>query len=138
MNDKIALFVGPSSPHDLAKADNITVFHPIKSGDIYKIMTHGFTKIGIIDGVFHGVPSIWHREILCAITYGIEVYGSSSMGALRAAEMSTLGVIGVGQVYEWYCSGHIIGDDEVALSHLPDFPYKAMYKKCTKRCRISS
>ena len=125
MKDKIALFIGPSMTEGIELGDNVTIFSPIKSGDIYKLMTHGYTKIGIVDGVFHGVPSIWHREILYAMERGIDIYGSSSMGALRAAEMDKLGVNGVGQVYEWYRSGDIIGDDEVALSHLPDYPYKA-------------
>lgn len=102
------------------------IFRPIRSGDIYRIMTHGYDRIGIIDGVFHGVPSIWHREISNAIEHGIEVYGSSSMGALRAAEMERQGVIGIGQVYEWYSSDQIVGDDEVALSHLPEYPYEAL------------
>tara|TARA_B100001939_G_scaffold51740_1_gene40996 strand:+ start:2410 stop:3792 length:1383 start_codon:yes stop_codon:yes gene_type:complete len=125
MKDKIALFIGPSMTEGIELGDNVTIFSPIKSGDIYKLMTHGYKKIGIVDGVFHGVPSIWHREILYAMERGIEIYGSSSMGALRAAEMDKLGVNGVGQVYEWYRSGDIIGDDEVALSHLPEYPYEA-------------
>ena len=125
MKTKIALFVGPSTPTiDSSLLDKFTIFEPIKAGDIYKIMNCGFTQIGIIDGVFHGVPSIWHREILYAIENNIKVYGSSSMGALRAAEMETFGLIGVGQVFDWYKSGLIDGDDEVALSHLPHHPFQ--------------
>ena len=125
MKDKIALFIGPSMTEGTELGEEINIFGPIKSGDIYKLMTHGYNKIGIVDGVFHGVPSIWHREIRYAIEHGIDIYGSSSMGALRAAEMDTLGVTGVGQVYEWYSSGHVTGDDEVALCHLPEYPYEA-------------
>lgn len=42
------------------------------------------------------------------------------MGALRAAELSDFGMIGVGKVYEMYASGAIDGDDEVALVFNPE------------------
>ena len=41
--------------------------------------------------------------------------GSSSMGALRAAEMDTLGMVGIGEIYRMYKSGELESDDEVAL-----------------------
>lgn len=42
------------------------------------------------------------------------------MGALRASELDTHGMIGVGKVYEWYRDGIIESDDEVAVSTNPD------------------
>jgi hypothetical protein len=42
------------------------------------------------------------------------------MGALRASELDTHGMIGVGKVYEWYRDGVIESDDEVAVSTNPD------------------
>src|SRR5260370_39745209 len=39
------------------------------------------------------------------------------MGALRAAELCSVGMIGYGNVFEWYRDGVIDGDDEVALWH---------------------
>lgn len=41
------------------------------------------------------------------------------MGALRAAELDNLGMIGVGRIYEEYSSGRIEGDDEVVLMFDP-------------------
>lgn len=125
MSMKSCLFIGPSIPKDV-DLSMFNIFPPIKAGDIYKIITHGYNRIGIVDGVFHGQPSIWHREILNAVDLGIEVLGSSSMGALRASEMDTLGVRGIGKVYKWYQENRINGDDEVALSHLPIKPYTSM------------
>nr|WP_272158980.1 TfuA-like protein [Synechococcus sp. AH-603-L18] len=122
---KSCLFIGPSIPKDV-DLSMFNIFPPIKAGDIYRIITHGYDRIGIVDGVFHGEPSIWHREILNAVDEGIEVLGSSSMGALRASEMDTLGVKGIGKVYKWYQENRINGDDEVALSHLPIKPYNPM------------
>jgi hypothetical protein len=37
------------------------------------------------------------------------------MGALRAAEMDTLGMVGVGEIYRMYRDGELESDDEVAL-----------------------
>ena len=125
MSMKSGLFIGPSLPKDV-DLSMFNIFPPIKAGDIYKIITHGYNRIGIVDGVFHGQPSIWHREILNAVDLGIEVLGSSSMGALRASEMDTMGVRGIGKVYKWYQENRINGDDEVALSHLPIKPYTSM------------
>ena len=42
------------------------------------------------------------------------------MGALRASELDTHGMIGVGKVYGWYRDGVIESDDEVAVSTNPD------------------
>jgi hypothetical protein len=42
------------------------------------------------------------------------------MGALRAAEMDTLGMVGIGEVYRMYKSGELISDDEVALVFDPE------------------
>ncbi|HET9929635.1 MAG TPA: TfuA domain-containing protein, partial [Polyangiaceae bacterium] len=50
---------------------------------------------------------------------GVHVYGASSMGALRAAELSAFGMRGVGQVFEALASGELEDDDEVAVAHAP-------------------
>ena len=42
----------------------------------------GYRRIGIIDGHFGNVPSVWHKEILFALSKGVEVSGAASMGAL--------------------------------------------------------
>ena len=42
------------------------------------------------------------------------------MGALRAAEMDTLGMTGIGEIYRMYRSGELVSDDEVALVFDPE------------------
>jgi hypothetical protein len=64
--------------------------------------------------------AVGHREILGLLRNGVKVIGGSSMGALRAAELSDFGMVGVGEVYEMYSSGQIDGDDEVALVFNPE------------------
>jgi hypothetical protein len=117
----IAVFLGPSLPYTEAKkilaAD---YFPPASRGDIYRIIASGVRTIVLIDGIFHSTRSVWQREILDALGAGIEVLGASSMGALRAAELHALGMVGHGTIFEWYKDGLIEGDDEVALYHGPE------------------
>ncbi|MFI5335092.1 MAG: TfuA-like protein, partial [Chlamydiales bacterium] len=75
--------------------------------------------IALIDGYFMQNLSVWHKELLFALDKGVLLYGSSSMGALRAAETADFGMIGVGKVYELYRDGSLNDDDEVALAHGP-------------------
>jgi len=88
---------------------------PAKRGDLLAAVGDGATIIGLIDGVFHQESAVAHREILTAIKHGVTVIGASSMGALRAAEMDTLGMVGVGEIYRMYRDGELESDDEVAL-----------------------
>ncbi|MFA6224794.1 MAG: TfuA-related McrA-glycine thioamidation protein [Methanoregula sp.] len=113
---KIIVFLGPSL--DIKSAEQILPAEyrpPAKRGDLITAAREGATIIGLIDGVFHQESAVAHREILAALKGGIRVVGSSSMGALRAAEMDTLGMVGIGEIYRMYKSGELIADDEVAL-----------------------
>jgi hypothetical protein len=118
VSQKIAVFLGPSLPRDQADALLAADYYPpARKGDIYRILPSAVKTILLIDGVFHSTPSVWHREILDAIEEGIQVIGASSMGALRAAELHSFGMLGYGKIFEWYREGVIDGDDEVALLH---------------------
>jgi hypothetical protein len=112
----IVVFLGPSL--DRATAESLLVADyrpPARRGDIYRCLCEPIDAIALVDGVFHGEPAVWQREILEALDEGIAVFGASSMGALRAAELHYYGMRGVGTVFDWYRSGAIDGDDEVAL-----------------------
>jgi len=118
---RIIVFLGPSL--DRATAETILAAEyrpPAKRGDLLWAVQDGAEFIGLIDGVFHQESAVAHREILTAIKKGVRVVGASSMGALRAAEMDTLGMTGIGEVYQMYKSGDLISDDEVALVYDPD------------------
>ena len=75
--------------------------------------------IGLIDGVFEYQASLWHKEILYALSCGVIVAGAASMGALRAAECHAFGMVGVGAVFEALRSGAIEDDEAVAQLHAP-------------------
>jgi len=115
------IFLGPSL--DRESAENILPAEyrpPARRGDILAAVRDGATVICLIDGVFHQDSAVGHREILSAIKAGIRVFGASSMGALRAAELATLGLQGVGEIYRMYKTGELISDDEVALVFDPE------------------
>jgi len=113
---QIIVFLGPSLDRGEAEAILPAEYRPpAKRGDLLRATEDGAAIIGLIDGVFHQESAVAHREILAALRKGVRVVGSSSMGALRAAEMDTLGMVGIGDVYRMYKSGVLESDDEVAL-----------------------
>ena len=117
----IVIYAGPTLNHDeIAQHIDCVCLPPVSHTDILKILPDKPDAIGIIDGYFEGAPSVWHKEILYALDQGIHVYGSSSMGALRAAELYPFGMVGVGQIFQWYRDGVISDDDEVAVLHGPE------------------
>jgi hypothetical protein len=118
---RIIVFLGPSLERETAESILPAEYRPpAKRGDLVQAMQDGAGIIGLIDGVFHQESAVAHREILAAIKRGVTVIGSSSMGALRAAEMDTLGMTGIGEVYRMYTSGELESDDEVALVFDPE------------------
>ena len=113
------VFLGPSLP--LAEARKLcpdAEFHPpVRFGDLYALACDPPGQVLIVDGVFYDDTPVWQREILALLQQGWRVLGAASMGALRALELAPYGMIGLGTVFEWYRSGQIEGDDEVALMH---------------------
>lgn len=124
----ICVFVGPTLPVNAAEEILDAIYlPPARRGDIARaILAHEPECIGLIDGYFEQVPSVWHKELLWALDLGIMVYGAASMGALRSAELAQFGMIGVGRIFEAYATGSFDpfpepfeDDDEVAVVHGP-------------------
>ncbi len=121
MNAEKILFAGPSIAGMREEVSSeLTVLPPCRQGDIYLAARDRPDAIAIVDGYFEGQPSVWHKEILWALSQGVHVLGASSMGALRAAELDVFGMVGLGKIYQWYRDGDIEDDDEVALIHAPE------------------
>ena len=119
---KILIYTGLSLPFSEAKEildshDDIEVVYkrPIKRGDLSHDIKENPDIIAIIDGVFHQNSAVGHREILSVMKKGVKVYGSSSIGALRASELDVLGMEGIGYCYNEYASGNVTSDDDVAV-----------------------
>jgi len=118
---KATIFAGPSLPPRVRPTDARFDWRPpVRQGDVYRAALTGPAVIGVIDGYFEVVPTVWHKEILWAMAQGIHVFGAASIGALRAAELDTFGMRGVGQVYEGYRDGVLEDDDEVGVLHGPE------------------
>lgn len=132
----VAIFLGPSLHRCEAEKILSSSVHcrvaylpPIQRGDLTALLSgqvfppHADTSsppispqiIGIIDGLFLETAAVGHREILSALRSGAFVIGSSSMGALRAFELESLGMKGIGEIFHLYRSGIVESDDEVAL-----------------------
>jgi hypothetical protein len=113
------LFIGPSLHGEAPDLTGIVVRAPARQGDIAKAVLDGAGAIGLVDGYFDAVAAPWHKEILFALGRGVTLFGSSSMGALRAAECAPFGMRPVGLIAEAYRSGALDDDAAVAISHGP-------------------
>jgi len=124
----VYVFLGPSLPAARARAlFDVEVLPPVQQGDVLRLLPQRPEAIGIVDGYFEVIPAVWHKEILVALAEGVHVFGASSMGALRAAELHEFGMVGIGKVFEWYRDEILTGDDEVAVAHASEeFGYRSM------------
>ena len=118
------VFLGPSLPPQnvahMLPADT-RLLPPIKRGDV-DLAVERFPNakaMGIVDGEFFQSFSISPVEILRSMDRGKRFWGSSSMGALRATELSIYGMVGVGTIFEMLAAGDIDADDEVAMTYDP-------------------
>ncbi len=119
---RVIVFAGPTLPRHpdadwralLAACD---LRPPARRGDVLDALVIRPAALVLIDGYYYSVPAVTHKELLYALDSGVRVFGAASLGALRAAELAPLGMIGVGTVFEAYRSGALDGDDEVAILH---------------------
>ncbi len=124
MSVNAVIYTGTSLSHAEARRiwAEAQYLPPVKRGDLRKILAGSPLPgiVAIIDGEFHQSLSVSPAEVLELLRRNIAVFGASSMGALRAAELYPMGMKGVGLIFEWYKTEKIIADDEVALVYDPD------------------
>ncbi|KDN17332.1 TfuA-like protein [Amycolatopsis rifamycinica] len=123
------LFVGPSLPDaaELVRNPAVEVLPPVSAGDLPRLSLAAGDVVGIVDGYFHQVGAVRHKEILALLSEGVRVLGAASMGALRAAELDSFGMEGVGRIYADYRDGRLEADDEVTLLHsTPEEDYRPL------------
>lgn len=113
----IVVFLGPSLSWDVGRTLIRAEFRPpARQGDVFAAIDDGASAIVLIDGVFDSQPSVWHHELIAAHACGLRVFGASSMGALRAAELPDV-VEPLGEIAQHYVSGEWNDDAYVALLH---------------------
>ena len=110
-------FVGPTLSLREARKFGCEVRGPARQGDVWRALVSRPKALVLIDGVFESQPSVWHHELRAALASGVAVFGASSMGALRAAELWREGMVGIGQIFRSYRDGVRIDDADVALLH---------------------
>jgi hypothetical protein len=117
----VFVFLGPTLAAPAARAHlDATYLPPVSQGDVCRLWRSQPRAIGIVDGYFEHVPAVWHKEIMWIMERGVHVFGSAGLGALRAVELETFGMRGVGWVYQAFKDGTLEQDDEVAVAHESD------------------
>lgn len=99
---------------------------PARRGDLDALAGSPPGTIVLVDGLFHAALAVGHAEISARLADGWRVWGLASMGAIRAWEMRDVGMRGFGEVYAEFARHLDFRDDEVALLHAPDAPYRAV------------
>jgi hypothetical protein len=102
---------------------------PAARGDIDRLVSeprHRTDRVLVLaDGIFGSDPAVSHAELCRALDAGWQVWGCSSMGAIRAWELRSEGMRGHGWVYAQFAHHEDFTDDEMALLHLPAPPWDA-------------
>ncbi len=122
----VNLFAGPSAfGLDPSLRDLPLHWHPpARRGDVRRIASG--SKPGVLvlcDGAFGMVPAVSHAELCDALDSGWQVWGVSSLGAIRAWELRDEGMRGFGEVYARFEEDPCFTDDEMCLTHFPQEPY---------------
>ena len=120
--EKVLVYLGPSLPWARAREilPHAIYKPPARQADIVSdVVNIEPNRIILIDGCLHENLSPWHKELCYALQYPSVkgVYGASSMGALRASECDWIGMIGIGEIYQWYRDGVTENDAEVAVTY---------------------
>lgn len=113
------VFLGPTLPESEARAvlPDAIYLPPARCGDVLGALRLAPRVLLVIDGSYERTPAVWHKELAVALERGVRVVGAASMGALRAAELSSYGMVGVGGIFEDFREGRLVDDDEVAVVH---------------------
>ena len=101
------------------------VVAPIARGDLGRDIAEGVGVVAIIDGVFYQALAVSPAEIIDALRAGLRVHGSSSMGALRAAELESYGMVGHGRIFERIRDAGSFRDDYLAQTFDEDHRARA-------------
>ncbi len=124
----VTLFAGPSA-HGLSLdpllVDGVRLAPPIRRGDMARLVGSAAAPgVAIVcDGIFLAEPAVSHAELCRALDAGWQVWGVSSIGAIRAHEMRHEGMRGFGWVFSMFERLDDFTDDEMCLLHFPEPPH---------------
>jgi hypothetical protein len=124
----VTLFAGPSArgiPSELLLGSDADLRPPVRRGDVDRLLERA-AEPGVVvlcDGTIQTQPAVSHAEICRALDRGWQVWGVSSIGAIRAFELRSEGMRGFGYVHDQFSRYEDFTDDEMCLLHLPVAPY---------------
>lgn len=109
----VKIYAGLSLDEESARAilPDCRFAGPVRRGDLLGDIRAEVPVVVIIDGRFQQSLAVSVSEIMDALRCGMRVYGASSMGALRAAELGAYGMIGCGAIYELVAAERWFRDD---------------------------
>lgn len=93
---------------------------PARSGDLAGLDQIEGRVVVLIDGLFGRDLAVSPQECRQSMEKGAVLLGASSIGALRAADLWSLGMIGVGEIYTRYRLGILNSDADVAVAYSPE------------------
>ncbi|MGA5552086.1 TfuA-like protein [Streptomyces pseudogriseolus] len=120
MTPRRIVFVGPTLPEQRRPAGCFEYRPPVKHGDLFDLCLRPGDQVLIVDGVYQHYAPVRHKEILAQLARGVHVFGTASLGALRAAELADFGMRGLGEVYAEARAGRLVADADVAVLHADD------------------
>ncbi len=124
---KPVIFLGPTLPISKAKEILDADYKPpAKKGDLLQLIPSTVKFVGIVDGYFlQDYPPTPIEVYNLLRKKNVMIFGSSSLGALRAVELKKFGMIGIGKIFELYLKGVVDSDDEVAVTFTGYSGYKS-------------
>ena len=127
VRSKPVIFLGPSLSR--AKARKILDADyrlPAKKGDLLQLILKEVDIVGLVDGYFlQDYPPTPIEVYNLVRKRNVKVFGSSSLGALRAVELGKYGMIGIGKIFRLFRDGILESDDEVAVTFTDYTNYKS-------------
>ena len=127
VRSKPVIFLGPSLSREKARKILDADYRlPAKKGDLLQLILKEVNIVGLVDGYFlQDYPPTPIEVYNLVRKRNVKVFGSSSLGALRAVELGKYGMIGIGKIFRLFRDGILESDDEVAVTFTDYTNYKS-------------
>ena len=127
VKSKPVIFLGPSLSKEKARKILDADYRlPAKKGDLLQLIPKEVDIVGLVDGYFlQDYPPTPIEVYNLVRKKNVKVFGSSSLGALRAVELGKYGMIGIGKIFRLFRDGILESDDEVAVTFTDYTNYKS-------------
>jgi len=121
---KPIVFAGPSLQGiSLEQLNRVDIRPPVRRGDLEDLL-NSHKKPGVViilDGLFGANLAVTPTECRWLLNENWQLIGACSMGALRASELWSHGMIGIGDVYNMLRLGYLKSDADVAVAYDQDY-----------------